>query len=95
VQIKTLISFHSLKCENVVILYILTHLRQLTKVTDLISDFAFLLAAKSGKSRIKNPFLDSPKGPHPKYVVIKSVSIKYGLWTTDCGLGIKRGLGIK
>ena len=37
-----------------------------TKVTDPISDFAFLSTAKSGKSRIKIPFLDSPKGAHPK-----------------------------
>ena len=34
------------------------------KVTDRISDFAFVSAAKSGKSRIKNLFLDSPKGTH-------------------------------
>ena len=26
---------------------------------------------------------------------LKPVSIKYGLRTTDCGLGIKYGLGIK
>ena len=25
-------------------------------------------------------------------MVNKAVSIKYGLWTTDCGLGIKYGL---
>ena len=31
-----------------------------------MSDFTFLSTAKSGKSRIKNPFLDSPKGTHPK-----------------------------
>ena len=30
----------------------------------------------------------------PDYVK-SSVSIKQGLWTTDCGLGIKYGLGIK
>ena len=23
------------------------------------------------------------------------ISIKHGLWTTDCGLGIKYGLGMK
>ena len=32
------------------------------------SNFAFHVKsiAKSSKSRIKNPFLDSPKGTHPK-----------------------------
>ena len=40
--------------------------RKVTKVTNPISDFAFLSTAKSGKSGIKNPFLDSPKGTHPK-----------------------------
>ena len=29
------------------------------------SDFTFLSTAKSGKSRIQNPFLDWPKGTHP------------------------------
>ena len=43
-----------------------TRWRKVTKVTNPISDFAFLSTAKSGKSRIKNPFLDSPKGTHPK-----------------------------
>ena len=36
------------------------------QVTNPISDFTFLSTAKSSKSRIKNPFLDSPKGTHPK-----------------------------
>ena len=27
----------------------------------------FLSTEKSGKSRIKNPFLDSPKGTHPEF----------------------------
>ena len=39
--------------------------RKVTKVTNPISDFTFLSTAKFGKSRIKNPFLDSPKGTHP------------------------------
>ena len=30
--------------------------RKVTKVTNPISDFTFLSTAKSGKSRIKNPF---------------------------------------
>ena len=42
-----------------------TRWRKVTKVTNPISDFTFLSTAKSGKSRIKNPFLDSPKGTHP------------------------------
>ena len=33
---------------------------------NLISDFAFLSTEKSGKSRIKNRFLDSPKGAQSK-----------------------------
>ena len=37
------------------------HLRQVSKVTNPISDFAFLSTAKSGKSRIKTPFLDQPR----------------------------------
>ena len=37
------------------------HLRKVSKVTNPISDFAFLSTAKSGKSRIKNPFLDQPR----------------------------------
>ena len=37
----------------------------LRKIANPISDFTFLSTAKSGKSRIKNPFLDSPKGKHP------------------------------
>ena len=37
----------------------------LRKVTNPISDFTFLSIAKSSKSAIKNPFLDSPKGKHP------------------------------
>ena len=44
-----------------------TRLRKVTKVTYPISDFAFLLAPKSGKSRIKNPLLNSTKGTHPKF----------------------------
>ena len=32
---------------------------------------------------------------HGYNVVYLSVSIKHGLRTTDCGLGIKYGLGIK
>ena len=32
---------------------------------------------------------------HGDNVVYLSVSIKHGLRTTDCGLGIKYGLGIK
>ena len=40
---------------------------KVTKVTNPISDFTFLSTAKSGKSRIKNPFLDSPKGTHPLF----------------------------
>ena len=43
-----------------------TRWRKVTKVTNPISDFTFLSTAKSGKSRIKNPFLDSLKGTHPK-----------------------------
>ena len=46
-----------------------TRWRKVTKVTNPISDFTFLSTAKSGKSRIKNPFLDSPKGTHPKTLV--------------------------
>ena len=42
-----------------------TRWRKVTKVTNPISDFTFLSTAKSGKSRIQNPFLDSPKGTHP------------------------------
>ena len=42
-----------------------TRWRKVTKVTNPISDFTFLSTAKSGKSRIKNLFLDSPKGTHP------------------------------
>ena len=45
-------------------------LRKVTKVTNPISDFTFLSTAKSGKSRIRNPFLDSLKGTlsaHPKW----------------------------
>ena len=45
-----------------------TRWRKVTKVTNPISDFTFLSTAKSGKSRIKNPFLDSPKGTHPQFV---------------------------
>ena len=41
------------------------HIARVTKVTNPISDFTFLSTAKSGKSRIKNPFLNSPKGTHP------------------------------
>ena len=40
---------------------------RVTKVTNPISDSTFLSTARSGKSRIKNPFLDSSKGTHPKY----------------------------
>ena len=40
------------------------HIARVTKVTNPISDFTFLSTAKSGKSRIKNPFLNSPKGTH-------------------------------
>ena len=40
-------------------------LQMFTNVTDLILDFAFLSGAESGKSRIKNPFLDLSKGTHP------------------------------
>ena len=43
-----------------------TRWRKVTKVTNPISDFTFLSTAKSGKSRIQNPFLDSPKGTHPR-----------------------------
>ena len=43
-----------------------TRWRKVTKVTNPISDFTFLSTAKSGKSMIKNPFLDSPKGTHPQ-----------------------------
>ena len=39
---------------------------RLPRLQNPISDFTFLSTAKSGKSRIKNPFLDSPKGTHPK-----------------------------
>ena len=35
-----------------------------------ISDFALLLNPKSGKFWIKNPFLDSPKGTHPKKLTL-------------------------
>ena len=38
----------------------------------LISDFAFLSTEKSGKSRIKNRFLDSPKGAQPKKIFLDS-----------------------
>ena len=41
------------------------HIARVTKVTNPISDFTFLSTAKSGKSRIKNPFLNSPKGTLP------------------------------
>ena len=44
----------------------IAYCNKVTKVTNPISDFTFLSTAKSGKSRIKNPFLDSPKGTHPK-----------------------------
>ena len=43
-----------------------TRWRKVTKVTNPNSDFTFLSTAKSGKSKIKNPFLDSPKGTRPK-----------------------------
>ena len=39
-----------------------TRLRKVARVTNPISDFTFLSTAKSGKSRIRNPFLDSLKG---------------------------------
>ena len=41
-------------------------LRKIAKVTNLILDFTFLSTTKSDKSRIKSPFLDSPKVTHPK-----------------------------
>ena len=44
----------------------LPYLQKVTKVADLISDFVFLSVTKSVKSQIKNPFLDSAKGTHPK-----------------------------
>ena len=53
---------HVISCEAA----ISNHLQKVTKVTDSFSDFAFLSAAKSGKSRIKNLFLDSLKGAHPQ-----------------------------
>ena len=56
---------------------ILHALAKVTKVTNPISDFTFLSTAKSGKSRIKNPFLDSPKGTHP---CVPNVLIR----TVDC-----------
>ena len=43
-----------------------TRLRKVTKVTNPILDFTFLSTTTSGKSRIKNPFLDSPKGTHSR-----------------------------
>ena len=49
--------------------------RKVTKVTNPISDFTFLSTAKSGKSRIKNPFLDSPKGTHPKSLLTSCLLI--------------------
>ena len=51
-------------------------LRKVTKVTNPISDFAFLLTTKSGKSRIKNPFLDSSKGTHPVRVPFRELKIR-------------------
>ena len=41
------------------------------------SNFGFhvLSTAKSGKSRIKNPFLDSPKGTHPKSLLTSCLLI--------------------
>ena len=45
----------------------IAYCNKVTKVTNPISDFTFLSTAKSGKSRIKNPFLDSPKGTHPEF----------------------------
>ena len=53
-----------------------TRWRKVTKVTNPISDFTFLSTAKSGKSRIKNPFLDSPKGTHPE----SAEGPKQGYW---------------
>ena len=50
------------------------YLQKVTKVADLISDFAFLSVTKSVKSQIKNPFLDSPKGTQPLYL---NIWIKY------------------
>ena len=47
----------------------IAYCNKVTKVTNPISDFTFLSTAKSGKSRIKNPFLDSPKGTHPQYSI--------------------------
>ena len=43
-------------------------MRKVSKGIDPISDFPFLSAAKSGKSRIKNLFLDSPKETHTKTI---------------------------
>ena len=44
--------------------------RKVTKVTNPILDFTFLSTAKSGKSRLKNPFLDSPKGTQPNFAIL-------------------------
>ena len=52
-----------------------TRWRKVAKVTNPISDFTFLSTAKSGKSRIKNPFLDSPKGTHPWCLLASCVVI--------------------
>ena len=56
-------------------------MRKVTKVTNPISDVAYLSTANSGKSQIKTPFLDSPKGKDP----LKEAKIKSGfdrfLWS--------------
>ena len=54
----------------------IAYCNKVTKVTNPISDFTFLSTAKSGKSRINNPFLDSLKGTHPKTLVCLCIFYK-------------------
>ena len=73
--------------------------RKVTKVTNPISDFTFLSTAKFGKSRIKNPFLDSPKGTHPEILASRMQILALlhvqtcftGLGDNDVSMGRLRG----
>ena len=79
-----------------------TRWRKVTKVTNPISDFTFLSTAKSGKSRIKNPFFDSPKGTHPRGECLIQVSLTViratvsGMlqWLPNRGWLLKKGLTV-
>ena len=54
-----------------------TRWRKVTKVTNPISHFTFLSTTKSGKSKIKNRFLDSPKGTNPKFTTISVIILDF------------------